>query len=54
MTFTNRFFFFLLKKTRAKNELSTDFRKTPLCVFLNVFNLFFGGCEVNKINNFQT
>ena len=41
------------KKRRARNELSTDFRKIPLRVFLNVFILFFGVREVNKINIFQ-
>jgi hypothetical protein len=49
MTFTNYFF----KKRRARNELSTDFPKIPLRVFLNVFILFFGVREVNKINIFQ-
>jgi len=50
MTLVNRFFF--SKETRAKRVIHR-FLEPPLRVFLNIFILFFGMREVNKINIFQ-
>ena len=54
MTFAPTLFSFLFSEKNARETaLSTDFSKSPYVCFLNTFNLFFGVCEVNKINNFQ-